>query len=222
MMLLLRTLIWGLLAFLSINACTKVHSQCEFNSSGHLNPSDKIVLLSGLEINQDLDDSDVDSCLQPVMHDIIPELTFIPANQFRENLFPYFTSGTTPHDLEGYMSILDKPEVQARINALGVPYLIILSKGRTDTDWHNGILCGSADGKGGCLGLSWWDRKSELGLAIWDLRNKAHAGSVQANAAGTGIMPAFGLPIPVYIPATKSAVCRTLGTSLAKWLSGHE
>jgi len=222
MMPLLRKIIWGLLAFLCINACTKIHSQCEFHSIGYLSSSDKIVLLSSLEINQDLDDEDVNSCLQPPMRDVIPGLNFIPAKQFRENLFPYFTSGATPHDVDGYKSILDKPEVQERINALGVRYLIILTKGRTYIDPHGSIFCGAGYGGGGCLGVSWWDRRSELEVDVWDLRNKGHAGSLQASAAGTGIMPAFGLPIPLYLPATKSAVCQTLGLNLAKWLSGQE
>ena len=70
--------------------------------------------------------------------------------------------------------------------------------------------------------MSWWERKSELGLCVWDLRNLSHAGNIHVNAAGTGIMPAFGLPIPVYAPATKSAVCRELGRRLAKLLSGQD
>ena len=99
--------------------------------------------------------------------------------------------------------------------------MILLINRETVTDWHGGILCGAGYGGGGCLGLSWWDRKSDLGFAIWDLQVKSFAGNVQAKADGTGIMPAFVLPIPVYVPATESAVCKEIGAHLANVLSGQ-
>lgn len=117
---------------------------------------------------------------------------------------------------------MDKAEVQERISSLGVRYVVMVTKGKTGEDRHGGIVCGAGTGGGGCLGLSWWDRKSELGLTIWDLRNKARAGSLEANATGTGIMPAFLLPIPLYMPATESAVCTELGSRLGKLLRGQE
>lgn len=217
-----RILAASLLAPLFLSACTVVHSQAEFNRPAFLSSMDNVVLLSNLSSDQDFNDKDVDRCIRPSMLEAAPELHFLSAKQFRENLYPYFTPSTTPHDLEGYKRILDKPEVQQRIDSLGVRYLIILTKGGTNEDWHGGILCGAGYGVGGCFGLSWWDRKSELGLAIWNLRNKSLAGNVQVKAAGTGIMPAFGLPIPFYMPATETAVCRELGIRLGKFLSGQE
>ncbi len=214
-------IITGLLVQLCLHACTTVNSQPESHRLDNLNFSNKIALLSNLENNQDFDDNDVDKCIRPAMQKVNPELTFISAKEFRDSLYPYFTPSNTPHDLEGYQRILNKSEVQQRINSLGVRYLIILTKGGSDNAWHGGILCGAGYGGGGCLGLSWWNRKSELGLAIWDLRNKSYEGNLKADATGTGIMPAFGLPIPVYMPATQSAVCKELGTRLGKLLSGQ-
>lgn len=97
--------------------------------------------------------------------------------------------------------------------------MVILINSETVEDWHGGIVCGVVTGGGGCLGLSWWDRKSDMGLAIWDLQTMTFAGNVHAKADGTGIMPAFVLPIPVYMPATESAVCREIGVHLAHLLS---
>lgn len=212
----------SLSVFLFLTACTTVQTQSQFQNSISLSPLDNVVLLSNLASDQDFNDKDVDRCIRPAMFEAAPELHFIPAKQFREKLYPYFTPSTTPRDLDDYRKILERAEVQERVASLGVRYLIILTKGKTDEDLHGGILCGAGYGGGGCFGLSWWDRKSELGLAIWDLRNKSRTGSVQANATGTGIMPAFGLPIPLYMPATESAVCRELGSRLGKFLNGQE
>jgi hypothetical protein len=215
-------IIASLLALLCLHACTTVHSQFECRSQDNLNSNDNIVLLSNLEGNQDFDDNDVVKCIRPAMHKVNPDLNFISAKEFREKLYPYFTPSYTPHDLDGYKNILDKPEVLQRINSLGVRYLIILTRGGSVNNWHGGILCGAGYGGGGCFGLSWWNRKSELDLAIWDLSNKSLEGNVRADATGTGIMPAFGLPIPVYMPATEAAVCEELGIRLGKLLSGQE
>ena len=215
-------MITSLLALLCLHACTAVHFQSESSVIGDLSSRDKIVLLSNLEGVLDFDDNDVDKCIRPAMHKVNPELSFISSKEFRENLYPYFTPSTTPNDLKSYQNILVKSEVRQRIDPLGVRYLIILTRRSSDNNWHGGIFCGAGYGGGGCLGLSWWDRKSELGLAIWDLRNKEHVGNVKTNATGTGIMPAFILPIPVYTPATEAAVCRELGMRLGKLLSGQE
>lgn len=212
----------SLSALLFLTACTTVQTQSEFRSRISLSSLDNVVLLSNLASDHAFSDKDVDSCVRPAMLDAAPELRFMPAKQFRENLFPYFMPSTTPHEPGDYKRILDKEEVQERVASLGVRYLIILTKGGTGDEWHGGILCGAGYGGGGCFGLSWWNRKSELGLAIWDLRDISHAGSIQADATGTGIMPALLLPIPLYMPATQSAVCRELGTRLGKFLSGRE
>lgn len=217
-----RMSIMSFLAVLCLNACTAVHSQSEFRHLEHLSRKDSIVLLSNRESDQDFDDDDVDKCIRPAMLEANPDLHFVTARQFRENLYPYFSASTTPKNVEDYKCMLEKPEVQQRIDLLGVRYLIIMTKGGTLTDWHGGIFCGGGYGGGGCIGLSWWGRKSELGLAVWDLRKKSHVGNVESKATGTGVMPAFGLPIPVYVPATKSAVCREIGNRLAKLLSGQD
>jgi len=221
-MIALKVLTAILLALFSLSFCTTVHFQSESISLGSLSARDSIVLLSSFESSHNFNDDDVDDCIRPAMHKINPKLRFVPAKKFRENLYPYFTPRTTSCDLEGYKSVLDTVAVSQRIDSLGVRYVIILTKGGTDTDWQGGIMCAGGFGAGGCFGLSWWDRKSELGFAIWDLRAKSHAGNVQSEAKGTGIMPAFLLPIPLYVPATKSAVCNELGTRLAKLLSGQE
>jgi len=219
-----RALMTNLLALLLLylGACTTVQVQSALKSPGNLSSGENVVLLSNFGSTRDFDDSDVDNCIGSSMRQANPELGFVPARLFRENLFPYFMPGTTPHTLEDYKNVLNKAEVQQRITSLRVRYLVILTKGGTNTDWHGGIFCGAGYGGGGCLGLSWWDRRSELDFAVWDLQNKSFSGNVQASAVGKGIMPAFGLPIPIYSPATESAVCKELGARLAELLGRQE
>jgi hypothetical protein len=114
--------------------------------------------------------------------------------------------------------LINKPLIRQRIAALGVSYLVVRS-GATSNDVHNGILCGGGYGGGGCLGLAWYDRKTEFKAQIWDLKRGSLDGTVQAQSTGTGVIPALLLPFPAYMPATESASCRELGARLAKALT---
>jgi hypothetical protein len=185
------------------------------------NAATTVVLLSDPICAPDLDDVDLDGCIGSAMRDANPDVRVVPARLFREQLYPYFMPSTTPHTLEDYTAIFEQAEVQKRLAALDIRYLIVMIKSEVVTDWHGGIFCGAGYGGGGCLGLSWWDRTSDMGFAIWDLQSKAFAGTIRAKAGGRGIMPALILPIPVYVPATKSAVCRDIGTHLSHALSGQ-
>lgn len=216
-----RTLVAGWWMLLCLGGCTTVHSRADVRDTAPAASEDGIVLLSNLANDQDFDDDDVDTCLHPVMRKLRPEFRFVPAQQFREQLYPYFSPSTTPHAPEGYRRLLDEPEIRQRIAALAVRYLVILTQHGTAMAWHGGILCGASAGGGGCLGLSWWQRSSELGLAVWDLRSKTNIGAMQARSTGTGFMPAFLLPIPLYTPATEAAVCDELGRRLARLLGGE-
>lgn len=216
------TRIVSLLILLCISACTTVLPQTEFYGNGKLMPGDTVVLLSNLKSTRYFDDNDVDKCIGSAMRQASPELILLPAKKFRDNLYPYFMPSTTPNSLEGYKKILDKEEVQQRIAPLRIRYLVMLVKNDTVTDWHGGIICGGGYGGGGCLGLSWWNRKSDFSFLIWDLKHMHRLGKVGAKSAGTGLMPAFGLPIPLYVPATESAVCKNIGTRFAELLSGRQ
>jgi len=88
----------SLSVFLFLTACTTIQTQSEFQNSISLSPLDNVVLLSNLASDQDFSDKDLDRCIRPAMFDAAPELHIIPAKQFRENLYPYFTPSTTPRD----------------------------------------------------------------------------------------------------------------------------
>jgi len=216
------TVIVCLLMLLCMDACTAVQPQTEFRSPDNLMPGDRIVLLSSTEISQRFDDDDVDKCIGSSMRHANPDLLFVSATQFRENLYPYFMQSTTPTSLEDYKNLLDKSEVQQRIATLHVRFLVMLVTSGTITDWHGDFIGGVGPGGGGYIGLSWWDRKSALGVVIWDLQTKQQVGKVGAEAAGTGVMPTLGLPVPFYTPATEAAVCADIGRRLAELLSGRE
>lgn len=168
-------------------------------------------------------DSKTYDCLSEGILDNNPGLKITNADVFRDTLFPYFSAHTSPHSQEEYKAILSNPRAQKRITALGVRYLITLVEARTKNDGHGGILCaGGYPGGAGCLGLFWWDRDTFLNAQIWDLGNVILAGNIHIQSTGTGVLPAFILPIPVYMPATETASCQELGDQLGKSINRNK
>jgi len=203
--------------FLAVSLClaacttTQIRVDRGEHETTRLEAGEAVVVLSG---DGKIGDEEADGCLGEKMRSLAPGLRFVPAVQFRESLYPYFMPSTTPREPEQFKATVNNPLVQQRIATLGVRYLILFRRNyETENDWHNYIFCGAGAGSGtggggGCLGFAWWNRKSGIGAEIFDLTGKSLEGKLAAEAKGTGVMPAFGLPIPLYVPATDSAVCR--------------
>jgi hypothetical protein len=115
---------------------------------------------------------------------------------------------------------MQKPVVRDRIVSLKLRYLVFLLKKPTVTDQHGGIACGGGAGGGGCFGFKWWNRKSDLRAEIWDLSSANFLGEVNAQAYGTGVLPALLIPIPLYVPATDATACKDIGRYLGRALTG--
>ncbi len=164
------------LALLCLGACATVQVQSQLGSLGGLVSGENIVLLSKVGNAQDFDDDDVDGCIGSSMRQADPGLRFVSARLFRENLYPYFMPSTMPHTVEDYKNILDRAEVRERIAALSVRYLVILTRGGTNTDWHGGIFCGAGYGGGGCLGLGPAEQVLFGQCAGQRFRERLHAG----------------------------------------------
>ena len=217
-----KVYIIGLLMIFSLAACTKMNAKSEFHNTATLGLKDTLVIMTDLRVITNFDDKDIEDCIRPIINNANPSIQFISAKHFRENLYPYFMPNTTPRSMLDYINIMNGSIVQQRINALKVRYLIMMTNGGTRSQDISGIFCGSIGAGGGCLGLGLWGRKSELELVIWDLQSGSYVGTMRADAAGTNVMPAVVFPIPIYLPATESKICKELGVRLSNWLSGQQ
>jgi hypothetical protein len=179
-----------------------------------------VALISGDLSSGDDTSEDVDGCIGSAIEGVSPKLHIMMPKQFREGLFPYFMPSTTPQSPQGLKDLMQKLIVQKRLASLNVRYLVFLLKKPTVTDRHGGIGCFAGPGAGGCLGLSWWDRKSDLKAEVWDLSSGDFLGKVSAQAYGTGVLPALMIPIPLYVPATDATACKDIGRYLGRALTG--
>jgi hypothetical protein len=193
-------------------SCTSINVKDDlqpFERKGHGN---LIVLLSDFKTKDLYDDQDAEACIGKSLKNESNKFDIFPAKQFRDAMFPFFLASTTPNTKEEYQNFLSRPVVQKKMSLLDISYLVIL-KILTNNEFDGIAGCGY----GGCLGYGWWKRNSNVNADIWDVTSKI-ARNISAQASGTGQMPVFLIPIPVYIPATESAACREIGARLAKYL----
>ena len=205
---------------LSLNSCTSTQVLQEAKLIHPINKGELIALLGDTDETSEFNDSEVYDCISDGMLAINPKLQIMKPETFRSNLYPYFSMSTTPHSQEEYKNLISKPLVQQRIKTMGVQYLVTLSEARKKSDGHGGIFCGGGGPAGGCFGLSWSNNDTLLNAQIWNLQSVSVIGNVITQATGTGVIPAFVLPIPIYIPATTAASCQELGEQIAKAFSG--
>lgn len=205
---------------LILNSCTSTQVLQEAKFIHPINKGELIALLGDTDETSEFNDSEVYDCISDGMLDINPKLQIMKPVTFRSNLYPYFSISTTPHSQEEFKNLLSKPLIQQRIKTMGVHYLVTLLEARKKTDGHGGILCGGGGPGGGCFGLYWSNNDTLLNAQIWNLQSVSVIGNVKTQATGTGVLPAFVLPIPVYIPATTAASCQELGEQIAKAFSG--
>lgn len=168
------------------------------------------------------DDMDFAECVSRTVQRTSPSLRFISTQEFRDALFPWFEPGTAPDTLEELASLLNKPLVDERIASLGVRYVIRVGGATIQQPFEGPIFCGVGPGGGGCIGYIAADRESHISATIWDLEEADSPGTVDVEASGTIVVPAFILPFFVTPAMTETYACSVMGERLAGFISGEK
>jgi len=203
-----------------LESCTSTENQGALNIAQPIAAYEGIVILSDI-VNPLVKYSDrqVDECLGEWMRKYNSKLKFFPARQFREQLYPYFSSGTAPHTTKEYQTLINNHLVKERIKSMQVRYLIVQHEAQTSQDGHGAIIPFAGPGAGGVIGLAWWNRHTAFSAQLWDLKTGEVKGDIISKSEGTGVIPAIILPIPIYLPATEKASCKELAKRLASALT---
>ena len=202
------------LALLSL-ACGCATSKVEISrvtATGFASGDSIVIFPDGMGANS-IENVRFAKCVAKAILNNKPDQRFFAADAFKDALFPWLeTAPNTPDDLN---ILLARPLVQDRISELGVRYIIVLAGGtKVDSSWKRPFFCGYS----GCLGLTWWDRKTNLLAIVWDMKAGNKAGELTATSSGTAVVPAFVIPIP-FIPLTETTACSDLGRHLVEFLA---
>ena len=154
-------------------------------------------------------------CLHGRLAAAYPDGNFIVSSSIRDLLFPYLEPATQPTDDESFAELLSRDATHARL-IKHIDYLVTFT-GETVKEKKGGILCGAGYGGGGCLGLAWTNKDTQVRIVIWDLGSHTPSARQETRAQGTSWMPAFLLPIP--IPAlTEREACLDISRQLTDFI----
>ncbi len=146
-------------------------------------------------------------------------INIVTEDEFKDAIFPWFEPRLAPSKAESVASLMDNPLISRRVAEMNVRYLVWIH-GESEMLNKQGLMtCTLSPAGGGCLGVLSWDNNSNYEASIWDVREGESLGIISAEATGTSVVPALGLPIPM-IARTKSASCRSLADQLKSALSG--
>lgn len=143
-----------------------------------------------------------------------PGQLFVGERAFRDALFPWFETNTAPNSPTELPKLLARPLVKDKISELGVRYVIFIGGGTLSADGFPGVIPTYY----GYFGLAWWERKTSLTAAVWDLKRAGEVGKAESTASGTAVMPAFFFPVPI-MPMTETTACKELGRQLVELLA---
>jgi len=139
--------------------------------------------------------------------------------EFRNAIFPGFEAAAVPGTPETLALLLDHPEFRSRLETHGIRYLVLL-RGGTKAIRHGDIGCDESGGRGGCYGVYWWDKTTDLSAFIMDTRQGALSGEIATTSKGTPWVAVIFIA-PVGIPvSTEYPACQAIGESIAAHLSG--
>ena len=146
-------------------------------------------------------------------------INIVTEDEFKDAIFPWFEPRLAPAKAEAVALLMENPLIARRISELNVRYLVWIH-GESEMLNKQGLMtCTLSPAGGGCLGILSWDNNSAYEASIWDVREGHSLGIISAEATGTSVVPALGLPIPM-IARTKTASCRSLGEQLKNALTG--
>lgn len=141
--------------------------------------------------------------------------------QFSDSLFPWFEPSTAPASAAGLRTLLERPEIAARLEQIGVRYVVWVDGNTRKTDSGGSVACAAGPGGAGCIGLGWWEKQSGYVASVWDLASGAELGSVSTDVTGTSVLIGAVAPIPIITPVQRTA-CNRLADQLRSFLVGAD
>jgi hypothetical protein len=145
----------------------------------------------------------------------------IAEDDFRDALFPWFEPRTAPTNSTDLPALMAQPHLAARLNELGLRYLVWIAGDTDRTDSGGSMTCSVTTAGAGCFGFLTWENSSAYEASIWDIKTGASVGRISSDAVGTSYMPAVVVPLPL-IARVRSSACNTLADQLKSFLTATD
>ena len=146
------------------------------------------------------------------------ELKVIPEQAFVDTMYPYFETSTAPMDVRNLDKLMQIPAIAAKFEGLKVRYFVWIDGATERTDSTGSVACAVGPGGGGCFGFAYWEDEANYEASIWDFKELALSGKINAETKGTSFMPAVIIPIPM-LARVQANACKSLSNQLRNFFS---
>lgn len=147
-------------------------------------------------------------------------LRVIDEDEFRDALFPWFEPRTAPANTSDLPEIIAQPSLSARLQELGLRYLVWIEGDTDRTDAGGSLTCSVTTAGAGCFGFLTWENDSSYEASVWDIRSGESVGRISSDAVGTSYMPAVVVPLP-FIARVRSSACNSMADQLKTFLTAE-
>ncbi|MEM9530732.1 MAG: hypothetical protein AAGA23_07420 [Pseudomonadota bacterium] len=208
----------GLLV-IALSGCVTARVEEYMQDTLEMGDGESVVILTNRQDAVIETEDSFSECLYGQLRSRAGDVNIVSENSFKDAMFPWFEPRLAPTRAEAVTSLLEEPRIAAKVDEMNVRYLVWIH-GESEARNKQGVMtCTLSPAGGGCLGVLSWDNNSTYEASIWDVQEGQSMGIISAEATGTSVIPALGVPLPL-IARTKSASCKSLGQQLGELLTG--
>lgn len=147
-------------------------------------------------LNRNRGDERLQECIATAMSTIDQSIVIEHPHFIRDLFFPLFEPDRAPKDWETLQSLLQRPEVQARVASRGLRYLLVVEGVESVvTASGPGVICEANAMGAGCLGFKSAEQQANLQARLWDFGTNRQTQNKTAQGTGTAVVAAFIIPV---------------------------
>ena len=163
-------------------------------------------------------EDDFISCVGKSLNQGQSEINVIPEKDFVDSMYPYFETSTAPMDVRSLGKLAQIPVIADKFNDFNLRYFVWIDGATERTDSSGSVSCAVGPGGGGCFGFAYWKDEANYEASIWDFKQLALSGKINAETKGTSFMPAIIIPIPMLARVQENA-CKSLANQIRTFFS---
>ena len=206
------------LALLSGCKSTTVIDEYRETSVASIIGGEAIVVLGRRHSSSYETEDDFISCVGKSLKQGQSEINVIPEKDFVDSMYPYFETSTAPMDVRNLGKLAQIPVIADKFNDFNLRYFVWIDGATERTDSSGSVSCAVGPGGGGCFGFAYWKDEANYEASIWDFKQLALSGKINAETKGTSFMPAIIIPIPMLARVQENA-CKSLANQIKTFFS---
>ena len=197
---------------------TTVIDEYREGSATTIGQDESIVVLGRRHSSSYETEDDFISCVGKSLGQGQSDINVIPEKDFVDGMYPYFETSTAPMDVKNLGRLAKIPAIATKFNDFNLRYFVWIDGATERTDSSGSVSCAVGPGGGGCFGFAYWKDEASYEASIWDFKQLALSGKINAETKGTSYMPAIIIPIPMLARVQENA-CKSLANQIRTFFS---